>query len=320
MSAESGGSGTPDGARARAGAAGGPRVSCIMIFRDAETFIDEAIGSVRSQSLAAHELLLVDDGSSDGGAALARRHAEADPARIRLLAHPGGVNRGMSASRNLALGVARGEHVAFLDADDVWERDFLARFVDVLDAHPQAAMACGRTRYWVEWGVNARDGTARSGGVSDGKAGRAGVRDRLDTVSPTPDDPCATFAPPALLTHLFHEPGAAPCLCSVMVRRETLIRAGGFEPRFRGLYEDQVFYAKLMLAAPVVVTDLCLARYRQHPRSACASSSAAETRAARRRFLLWTARHALRRVTLDPRLWRAWWLAWRRAGADVDPR
>jgi hypothetical protein len=68
----------------------------VMIFYNAERFLDEAITSVRAQTYPAWELLLVDDGS-----AIATSHA-ADPARIRLLNHPGRANRGMSASSKVA--------------------------------------------------------------------------------------------------------------------------------------------------------------------------------------------------------------------------
>src|SRR4051812_33913704 len=94
-----------------------PRVSVVMIFLDAEEFIREAIQSVADQTVDSWELLLVDDGSTDGSTEMALRYLAEDPARIRLLHHPGGVNRGMSASRNLGLREARGEFVTFLDAD-----------------------------------------------------------------------------------------------------------------------------------------------------------------------------------------------------------
>src|SRR4051794_30780838 len=95
-------------------------VSVIMIFLNCERFIDDAIRSVRSQRHVAWELLLVDDGSSDGSTEIARRHSAQDPARIRYLQHPGHQNMGMSASRNLGLRFAKGNYVAFLDADDLW--------------------------------------------------------------------------------------------------------------------------------------------------------------------------------------------------------
>ena len=78
-----------------------PRVSVITIFLDEERFLAEAIASVRAQTFGDWELLLVDDGSRDQSAAIARASVAADPKRIRYLQHPGGVNRGMSADAAL---------------------------------------------------------------------------------------------------------------------------------------------------------------------------------------------------------------------------
>ena len=76
-------------------------VSAVIIFLNAERFLEEAIESVRAQTYTDWELLLVDDGSTDGSSGCARRHAAAEPGRIRYLDHPGHVNLGMSAARNL---------------------------------------------------------------------------------------------------------------------------------------------------------------------------------------------------------------------------
>ena len=87
-----------------------PLVSIVTIFYNAPVgFFEEAIASVRAQTEPGWELLLVDDGSTDESAVVARRAAAADPERVRVLTHEGGVNRGMSASRNLGIAAARGD-------------------------------------------------------------------------------------------------------------------------------------------------------------------------------------------------------------------
>ena len=91
-----------------------PRVSVVLIFLDAERFLREAIESVLAQTFSAWELLLVDDGSTDGSSEIARCYAAEHPGAIRYLTHPGRENRGMSASRNLGIGAAAGEFVAFI--------------------------------------------------------------------------------------------------------------------------------------------------------------------------------------------------------------
>ena len=83
------------------------RVSIVTPFLNAGPFIAEAIDSVLAQSFRDWELLLVDDGSSDGSTAIAHAFAAAHPERIRYLCHDGRVNKGASASRNLGTAAAR---------------------------------------------------------------------------------------------------------------------------------------------------------------------------------------------------------------------
>ena len=100
-----------------------PLVSVITIFLDAVAYFDEAVDSVLGQTYPHWELILVDDGSTDGTASLAQDYATRYPDRIRYVTRPNHENRGMSASRNLGIRHARGALVGFLDADDVWLPD-----------------------------------------------------------------------------------------------------------------------------------------------------------------------------------------------------
>src|ERR687898_692015 len=136
---------------------GGPLVSVIIIFLDAQRFIREAIESVFGQTYSNWELLLVDDGSTDAGTDIALHYAGRYPQKVRYLEHPGHQNRGMSASRNLGIRHARGEYVAFLDADDVWLARNLEQQVTTLGAHPEAGMVYGNTQYWYNWTGDPRD-------------------------------------------------------------------------------------------------------------------------------------------------------------------
>ena len=229
-----------------------PRVSAVVIFLDEERFLGEAIESVRSQSLDEWELLLVDDGSTDASPALAREAAASEPERIRYLEHPGHSNRGMSAARNLGLAAARGEFVAFLDADDVWLPRRLERAVALLDANPEAEMAYGRTQYWTSW----------SGGRADS-----------DWIQPHGFGADRIVAPPELLRMFLAGEAALPCMGSLTARREAALACGGFVEAFRGMYEDQAFLARFCLDRPVYVSDEHWDRYRQHPDSACATAA-----------------------------------------------
>mgnify|MGYP002854668285 CR=1 FL=1 len=95
--------------------ANAPLISLIVPVYNGERFLRACVESVLAQTCSAWELVLVDDGSSDGTAALADGFAAAD-ARIRVFHRENG---GVSAARNTGLDAVRGEFVAFLDADDV---------------------------------------------------------------------------------------------------------------------------------------------------------------------------------------------------------
>jgi glycosyltransferase involved in cell wall biosynthesis len=225
-------------------------VSVITIFLDAKAFLEEAIGSVLAQTYADWELLLVDDGSTDGSTALARQYAEQHPARVRYLEHPEHRNLGMSASRNLGILEARGEFIALLDADDVWLPGKLERQVAVLRQSPRAGMTYGPTVLWYGW-TGSADDAAR------------------DYVTSLPARPGHLVPGPKVLARILRQRGSPVYTCSVLARRDAVLAVGGFEDRFRGLFEDQAFFSKFLLAHPVHITSEPLDRYRQHADSCC---------------------------------------------------
>jgi glycosyltransferase involved in cell wall biosynthesis len=288
-----------------------PVVSAITIFYNGKRFLGEAIESVLAQTYPSWELLLVDDGSTDGASEIARSSAARHPDRIRYLEHPGHRNRGMSASRNLGLQQSRGALVAFLDSDDVWLPEKVARQVALLDAHPEAQITFGPTRLWYGW----------TGDPSD--AAR-------DTLRPIHDAPDGLYRPPQMLQRFLQGGALTPATCSVLIRREALSLTGGFEARFTGLYEDQAFFVKVFLRLPCYVTSVAFDLYRQHGESHCAVAlregqySLDGPTAALTDLYLWCVRYFVRERVTDSALWRALlsqliatWLhrlrAWRRA-------
>lgn len=257
-----------------------PLVSVVVAFADTPVaFFKEALESVFTQTLRSWELLLVDDGAGKRRRAVAAEYARRDSARVRLLAHPGGGSRGLSASRNVALCEARGEFAAFLDADDVWLPSKLEEQIALLRAHPGVGMLYGNTLYWHSW---REDEQGAGSDFLPSLGSHAGV--------PRP--------PPGPLPSFLRGRAAVPCTCSVLVERRLALAVGGFDPSFTGLYEDQVFYAKACLEAPVLAVDTCWDRYRQHGGSLTARSTADQQRAARARFLDWLETHARRRGAL----------------------
>ncbi len=264
-----------------------PLVSAIIIFLDAERFLDEAIVSVFAQTHRDWELLLVDDGSRDRSTAIARGHAARHPDRVHYLEHPGHENRGMSAARNLGVRAARGRYVAFLDADDTWLPTKLAEQVAVLETHPGAAMVYGRTIIWHGWTGRPED------------VGRDHV---LDLGVP----PNTLIRPPTLFYLLLDNKVQTPTTCNAIIRRDVLERVGGFEESFRALYEDQAFFFKVHLAWPVFVADTVWARYRQHPQSCSETSSDEQYHRGRRPLLEWLAAYLARQgIAADSAIARA---------------
>ena len=247
--------------------AGRPLVTVIMIFLNAERFIEEAIRSVFAQTYDRWELLLVDDGSSDSSSELALGFARLHPLKVRYLQHPGHQNLGMSASRNLGIREARGEYVAFLDSDDVWMAEKLEEQVEILDTHPEAAMVYGATQYWYSWSGHSED-TQRDFAMEPGVK------------------PDAIVMPPTLVSALLKNQ-VATTTCG-MARRNFMQEIGGYEESFRGMFEDQVFHSKVCLKAPVFVSSRCWYKYRKHPDSCCSvAERAGRHHAERLTFLNW---------------------------------
>src|SRR4051812_27238172 len=121
-----------------------PRVSVIVPAHDAEATLGETLASLRAQTLADLEAIVVDAAPADGPRALAEA-AAAEDARLRLLALP--ANLGTAGARNAGLREARGRWVLFLDADDWLDPDHLAALVAAAEADPGADGAFGGYRH-----------------------------------------------------------------------------------------------------------------------------------------------------------------------------
>lgn len=124
-----------------------PRVSvCIPVY-NRSAYIRDAIDSVLQQDFHDFELVLIDDGSTDDSVEVIQRYT--DP-RIRLIRND--ANRGIPYSRNMALELARGEYLAWLDSDDRMAQGRLRRQVDFLDRHRDVAMVGGWLRRFDDTG------------------------------------------------------------------------------------------------------------------------------------------------------------------------
>ena len=242
-------------------------VSIITIFLNGEQFIEAAIQSILAQTYENWELLLVDDGSTDKSTKIAQEYREKYPEKIRYLEHENHQNMGMSASRNLGIGNAKGDYIGFLDCDDLWTEKKLEEQVTILENHPEIALVGGRTKWWYSWTGNDEDKN----------------RDFLQKF----DLPLDTIIQPPDLLLLFLQDEWAS-LCDILVRRSSVEAVGGYEVSFRGMYEDQAFHAKLCLKFPAFLSSECWYLYRQHPQACCSvSHSTGKTYTARKKFLTW---------------------------------
>lgn len=242
-----------------------PLVSVVLIFFNEERFIDEALQSVCDQTLADWELILVDDGSTDRSTLIARELAARDD-RVLYVDHAGHANRGMSASRNLGAHHATAPYITFLDADDVYVPNMLAEQVELLETMPDVAMVFGAMLYWYSWDPTSleADRAPLTGGVADR---------RLD-----PPEAALTMYP------LGSADGAG---ADVLVRRNVFESVGGFEERFRGLYEDQAFLIKVFLRYPVYISSRIWRHYRQHDASCSSQTTSSDYWQLRGTFLDW---------------------------------
>lgn len=268
-----------------------PCVSVVIPFYNAERFLRETVESVLAQTLTDWELLLVDDGATDGSTRLAMDYAASQPHRIRYVEHDGHVNRGVNAARNLGARLARGEILAFLDSDDTWLPSKLEAHVSELDAHPEAGLLFAPTLYWYEWSPDANPGQ----------------RDWTPPLAPGG----RAYAPPVLLAASYPlGPYGAPCPCSFLVRRAAFECIGGFDECFhRGtfqIYEDIAFLAKIYLYVPVYVSAACLDRNRCNPYSMTRQPDAARKEEAARRFYFrWLRRYLRGQGVQDAEIARA---------------
>ncbi len=269
-----------------------PLVSCIVIFFNAgENFFIEAIESVFAQTYSHWELLLADDGSTDATTKIALQYAQQYPEKVRYLEHEEHQNRGMSATRNLGISNAKGEYIAFLDADDIWLPQKLEKQVAILEAQPEAGMVYGSALKWYGWTDNPEDAKRDS-------HRKLGVQADI------------LVQPPTLIRLFLQLKAETPGTCSVLIRRELIKKVGGFEESFRGMFEDQVFFYKFCLKTPVFIESGCWDKYRQHPNSTCYVSETLGISSTLQRnptyliFLNWLERYLKEQEVNDTKIWQ----------------
>ena len=194
----------------------------IPLFNKA-SFVGRAIDSVLGQTVTEFELLVVDDGSTDGGSRVVERFH--DP-RLRLLRQE---NAGVSAARNRGIEAALGRWITFLDADDEWNIDFLETILRLTNRFSEAGLCA------TAYSIVTPDGRSRSPkfrGIP--KSGWEGIIDDYFR--------CAAFSEPPV------------CSSAVAIRREVFADVGGFAPGKR-MGEDLDMWGRIALKYPVAFSS-----------------------------------------------------------------
>jgi glycosyltransferase involved in cell wall biosynthesis len=203
---------------------------CIPAYK-AERYIGETLASVGAQTFIDWELIVVEDGSHDSTEEIVRTFAQTVSQPVVFLRHD--INRGLPGTRNTAIGQARGDWIALVDADDLWTPD-----------HLEHAIACARQTGadLVHTGVT----------MFDSDTGRD-MRKRMPSAEAQADFPRSLFTGDYTI-----QPS------SVLLRRDICQRVGGFDPNCRYV-EDREFWLRLVRAGAKVRHDPALScRYRQH--------------------------------------------------------
>jgi len=222
-------------------------VSVIVPAFNAEVFIEETVRSVLAQRHERLELIVVDDGSTDGTAG--RVASLADP-RLVLVQQE---NQGVTRARNAGLRRARGSAVAFLDADDLWDPEKIGRQLPILASDP-ALVAVGCIMVYRSKNGRRLGRAGREVGIAEQRSIEAG------RLMPFP-------------------------ISSALLRTEAVRQIGGFDESFdageRIQAEDLDFLARLARLGAVVTVPIALGSYRVHSGGVSARQFSAQRAATR---------------------------------------
>ncbi len=221
-----------------------PKISVIVPCYNSAAFVEETLQSVARQTDLDWELIIVNDGSTDGSAAALDACRQRYPG-LRVLHQPnGGVckarNRGFQESSKGS------EYVLFLDADDCLEPAMLETLVKDLEAHPQAGIARCEYRFIDESGRFADDDEKKFRYVPKGFWTGILPRETIETP----------------FVSVFTLCGMIPSIC--LLRRKAFEQAGGFDENFGHHHEDADLFIRMALDWQVRYVPQSLVRRRRH--------------------------------------------------------
>ena len=208
-----------------------PVVSVVMPVFNAAPFLASALASVQAQTFGNFEIIAVDDGSTDGSAAILDRAAATEP-RLRVIRRP---NTGIVGALNDGLAVARGEFIARMDADDLCLPDRFARQVEYLGQHPDCVGLGSAFRFIDDRGAHLKE------------CRRQTEHDAIER-------------------DLLGGDGGAIIHPAAMFRRDAVVRAGGYREAAQWV-EDLDLYLRLARLGQLSNLDAVLLHYRLHVKS-----------------------------------------------------
>lgn len=215
-----------------------PLISVVMPAYNSEKFIAEAINSVLNQNYQPIELIIIDDGSTDNTSKIIKKFGHL----VRLIQQN---NAGPAAARNKGVFEAKGELLAFIDADDVWHPEKLLTQVSYLKKNPNIGICFGRKFEWIP-----------------DKLGNYPARTDFSLI------PCSEkiiknqsgwIYPQMLLSSVIH-------IVSALIRRDVWEKLGGMDEHLR-CGEDYDFFIRASRIVEVAAIDQYLSWYRKHPSS-----------------------------------------------------
>lgn len=222
------------------------KVGIVIPVHNGQRYLEATVRAVIAQTVGHWQLVVVDDGSTDGSADLAEHFAARD-ARIRVVRQ---AQRGVSTARNRGVAEldADCELVSFLDADDLWEPHALRILGDALTSRPDVVGAHGYTS-----AIDADGASLANTGLHELQMRRVGVDDGRARVWPV--ERATEFAVLALQDCVV--------LSSALFKRAVVEETGGFDPALHH-FEDWAFLLRLTLRGPLAFATAPVARKRQH--------------------------------------------------------
>ena len=208
-----------------------PKVSVVIPVFNGAGVIGETIESVLNQTFRNHEIIVVDDGSTDGSGEVLKQFSK----HITLCRQQ---NQGVAITRNRGISIAKGEWIAFLDQDDLWYPQKLATQIDYVEKYPG-----------VDFFYSDMNTIDEKGNILN--------RNYLVTENQQPKELTK------LSFSLIFDNCPFPFPSTVLAKKEVLLKAGGFNPLFRANHhEDVELFVKVARITPIHFIPESLIAYR----------------------------------------------------------